>query len=163
VIFVVGVSFLLSLCLPKPPGNENGGALYEWHLDRFSGTPLRLSRSGAVVRRRTKSRHEKIVCKQLETDGFDSYLPTARQSRQWTEPEKADRFPALSGLGLCPHFRISFPEDPSSSEGWLEPGRLDCSPNPARAESGFWRKTGGSLGTRFFLKSPPGKSARNPG
>ena len=46
---------------------------------------------------RTKSRHEKIVCNQLETDGFDSYLPTVRKSRQWTDRKKLIDFPLFPG------------------------------------------------------------------
>jgi transcription antitermination factor NusG len=46
---------------------------------------------------RTKSRHEKIVCNQLETDGFDSYLPTVQQFRQWTDRRKLIDFPLFPG------------------------------------------------------------------
>src|ERR1700694_5226340 len=46
---------------------------------------------------RAKARHEKIVCNQLETDGFDSYLPTIQQFRQWTDRRKLIDFPLFPG------------------------------------------------------------------
>jgi transcription termination/antitermination protein NusG len=46
---------------------------------------------------RTKSRHEKIVSNQLETDGFDSYLPTVQQFRQWSDRRKLIDFPLFPG------------------------------------------------------------------
>jgi transcription antitermination factor NusG len=46
---------------------------------------------------RTKSRHEKVVCNQLEADGFDSYLPTVQQYRQWSDRRKLVDFPLFPG------------------------------------------------------------------
>jgi len=46
---------------------------------------------------RTKSRHEKVVCNQIEADGFESYLPTIQQSRQWSDRRKLIDFPLFPG------------------------------------------------------------------
>lgn len=46
---------------------------------------------------RTKSRHEKIVCSQIAADGFDAYLPTIQQSRQWSDRKKLIDFPLFPG------------------------------------------------------------------
>jgi transcription antitermination factor NusG len=46
---------------------------------------------------RTKSRHEKVVCKQLEADGLEFYLPTVQQSRQWSDRTKVIDCPLFPG------------------------------------------------------------------
>jgi transcription antitermination factor NusG len=46
---------------------------------------------------RTKSRHEKIVCNQIEADGFEAYLPTVQQFRQWSDRRKLIDFPLFPG------------------------------------------------------------------
>lgn len=46
---------------------------------------------------RTKSRHEKVVCKQLETEGLEIYLPIVQQSRQWSDRRKVIDTPIFPG------------------------------------------------------------------
>jgi len=46
---------------------------------------------------RTKSRHEKVVCKQLEADGLEVYLPSVQQSRQWSDRTKVIDSPLFPG------------------------------------------------------------------
>jgi transcription antitermination factor NusG len=46
---------------------------------------------------RTRSRHERVVCDQIDADGFESYLPTVQQSRQWTDRKKLIDFPLFPG------------------------------------------------------------------
>lgn len=55
---------------------------------------------------RTKSRHEKIVCKQLEMDGLEFYLPMIRQPRQWSDRKKLIDWPLFPGYVFVrlPHF-----------------------------------------------------------
>jgi transcription antitermination factor NusG len=55
---------------------------------------------------RTKSRHEKVVCKQLEADGLESYLPSVLQSRQWSDRTKMIDSPLFPGYVFLrvPHF-----------------------------------------------------------
>jgi transcription antitermination factor NusG len=55
---------------------------------------------------RTKSRHEKVVAKQLEMDGLEFYLPTTRQSRYWSDRRKITDFPLFPGYVFVrlPHF-----------------------------------------------------------
>ena len=55
---------------------------------------------------RTKSRHEKVVCKQLEADSLESYLPSVQQSRQWSDRTKVIDSPLFPGYVFVrvPHF-----------------------------------------------------------
>ena len=55
---------------------------------------------------RTKSRHEKIVAKQLEMDGLEFYLPMIQQSRQWSDRKKLIDLPLFPGYVFVrlPHF-----------------------------------------------------------
>ncbi len=55
---------------------------------------------------RTKSRHEKIVSKQLEMDGLEFYLPLIQQSRQWSDRKKLIDLPLFPGYVFVrlPHF-----------------------------------------------------------
>jgi transcription antitermination factor NusG len=46
---------------------------------------------------RTKSRHEKIVSRQLEMDDLEFYLPTIQQSRQWSDRTKLIDLPLFPG------------------------------------------------------------------
>jgi transcription termination/antitermination protein NusG len=46
---------------------------------------------------RTKSRHERTVCKQLEMDGLEFYLPTVQQARQWSDRTKVIEAPIFPG------------------------------------------------------------------
>jgi hypothetical protein len=116
-----------------------------------------------VVRRRTKFRHEKIVCNQLETDGFDSYLPTARQSRQWTDRKKLIDFPLLPGYVFVRISEfLSQKTQVLKKVGVSQVGSIVRQILRERSpDSG--EKLGGSLGNAFLPEEPPGKSARNPG
>ena len=55
---------------------------------------------------RTKSRHERVVCKQLEADGLEFYLPSVQQSRQWSDRTKLIDSPLFPGYVFVrvPHF-----------------------------------------------------------
>jgi transcription antitermination factor NusG len=46
---------------------------------------------------RTKSRHEKVVGRQLQMDGLEYYLPMIQQSRQWSDRTKLIDLPLFPG------------------------------------------------------------------
>jgi transcription antitermination factor NusG len=46
---------------------------------------------------RTKSRHERVVSKQLEMDQLEFFLPTVQQSRQWSDRTKLIDVPLFPG------------------------------------------------------------------
>jgi len=49
---------------------------------------------------RTRSRHEKLVAKQLETQGIESFLPVVTQSREWSDRRKQVEMPLFSGYAF---------------------------------------------------------------
>lgn len=46
---------------------------------------------------RTKSRHERVVAKQLEMDQLEFFLPTVHQLRQWSDRTKSIDMPLFPG------------------------------------------------------------------
>lgn len=58
---------------------------------------------------RTRSRHEKLVARQLEKQGIQSYLPVVTKINQWSDRRKQVEEPLFSGYTFV---RL----DPSSSE-----------------------------------------------
>jgi transcription antitermination factor NusG len=46
---------------------------------------------------RTRSRHEKLVARQLETQGIESFLPIVTQVRNWSDRRKQIELPLFSG------------------------------------------------------------------
>ena len=46
---------------------------------------------------RTKSRHERVVAKQLELDQLEFFLPTVQQLRQWSDRTKSIDMPLFPG------------------------------------------------------------------
>jgi hypothetical protein len=46
---------------------------------------------------RTRSRHEKLVARQLETQGIQSFLPVVTQTRTWSDRRKQVESPLFSG------------------------------------------------------------------
>lgn len=46
---------------------------------------------------RTRSRHEKLVARQLETQGIESFLPIITQTRSWSDRRKQVESPLFSG------------------------------------------------------------------
>jgi transcription termination/antitermination protein NusG len=46
---------------------------------------------------RTRPRHEKLVNKQLETNGIETYLPVSTQVRSWSDRRKVVDFPLFPG------------------------------------------------------------------
>lgn len=46
---------------------------------------------------RTKPRQEKVVQRQLETDGFEAYLPLQKECRQWSDRRKELEVPLFPG------------------------------------------------------------------
>lgn len=45
----------------------------------------------------TRSRHEKLVVRQLAGQGFATFLPVSQQTRQWSDRRKVVEFPLFSG------------------------------------------------------------------
>ena len=58
---------------------------------------------------RTRSRHEKLVARQLETQGIQSFLPLINKIHQWSDRRKEVQEPLFSGYAFV-HL------DPSSSD-----------------------------------------------
>lgn len=46
---------------------------------------------------RTRSRHEKLVARQLESQGIESFLPIVTQTRAWSDRRKQVETPLFSG------------------------------------------------------------------
>jgi transcription antitermination factor NusG len=46
---------------------------------------------------RTRSRHEKLVARQLESQGIESFLPLVTQLRNWSDRRKQVELPLFSG------------------------------------------------------------------
>src|SRR5271156_1884447 len=46
---------------------------------------------------RTRSRHEKLVARQLETQGIESFLPVVTQTHNWSDRRKQVEAPLFSG------------------------------------------------------------------
>jgi transcriptional antiterminator NusG len=46
---------------------------------------------------RTRSRHEKLVARQLESQGIESFLPVVTQTRNWSDRRKQVETPLFSG------------------------------------------------------------------
>lgn len=49
---------------------------------------------------RTRSRHEKLVAKQLENQGIESFLPVVTQLRTWSDRRKQVEAPLFSGYAF---------------------------------------------------------------
>jgi transcription termination/antitermination protein NusG len=49
---------------------------------------------------RTKSRQEKVVQRQLETDGFEVYLPLQKERRQWSDRRAEVEVPLFPGYAF---------------------------------------------------------------
>jgi transcriptional antiterminator NusG len=49
---------------------------------------------------RTRSRHEKLVAKQLENQGIESFLPVVIQVRNWSDRRKQIEAPLFSGYAF---------------------------------------------------------------
>ncbi len=49
---------------------------------------------------RTRSRHEKLVAKQLENQGIESFLPIVTQTRKWSDRSKQIETPLFSGYAF---------------------------------------------------------------
>jgi len=45
---------------------------------------------------RTRSRHEKLVAKQLQTQGIESFLPVVTQTHNWSDRRKQVEMPLFS-------------------------------------------------------------------
>lgn len=57
----------------------------------------------------TRSRHEKLVVRQLEGQGFVTFLPISRQMREWSDRRKLVEFPLFPGYAFVQ--MIYRPED----------------------------------------------------
>jgi transcriptional antiterminator NusG len=49
---------------------------------------------------RTRSRHEKLVARQLETQGIESFLPVVIQTHKWSDRSKRVEAPLFSGYAF---------------------------------------------------------------
>ena len=49
---------------------------------------------------RTRSRHEKLVARQLETQGIESFLPVVIQTHKWSDRSKQVETPLFSGYAF---------------------------------------------------------------
>src|SRR5260370_31585852 len=49
---------------------------------------------------RTRSRHEKLVARQLENQGIESFLPIVTQTRNWSDRRKQVETPLFSGYAF---------------------------------------------------------------
>lgn len=49
---------------------------------------------------RTRSRHEKLVARQLETQGIESFLPLLTQTHKWSDRSKQVETPLFSGYAF---------------------------------------------------------------
>jgi transcriptional antiterminator NusG len=49
---------------------------------------------------RTRSRHEKLVAKQLENQGIESFLPVVTQTHNWSDRRKQVEMPLFSGYAF---------------------------------------------------------------
>lgn len=49
---------------------------------------------------RTRSRHEKLVARQLENQGIESFLPVVTQTRNWSDRRKQIEMPLFSGYAF---------------------------------------------------------------
>lgn len=58
---------------------------------------------------RTRSRHEKLVARQLESQGIESFLPLVTQLRNWSDRRKQVETPLFSGYAFLR--MIHSPED----------------------------------------------------
>src|SRR5580704_638581 len=64
---------------------------------QFSPTPLAQPEPQPWYAIRTKSRHERVVAKQLELDQLEFFLPTVQQLRQWSDRTKSIDMPLFPG------------------------------------------------------------------
>ena len=58
---------------------------------------------------RTRSRHEKLVARQLETQGIESFLPVVIQTHKWSDRVKEVELPLFSGYNFV-RLVLSSPE-----------------------------------------------------
>jgi transcription termination/antitermination protein NusG len=49
---------------------------------------------------RTRSRHEKLVARQLENQGIESFLPVVSEVRKWSDRRRQIEFPLFSGYAF---------------------------------------------------------------
>jgi len=49
---------------------------------------------------RTRSRHEKLVARQLESQGIESFLPLLTQTHKWSDRSKQVETPLFSGYAF---------------------------------------------------------------
>ena len=49
---------------------------------------------------RTRSRHEKLVARQLESQGIESFLPIVAQTHKWSDRTKQVETPLFSGYAF---------------------------------------------------------------
>jgi transcription antitermination factor NusG len=50
---------------------------------------------------RTRSRHEKMVHEQLQTQGIETFLPLVKRIHKWSDRKKEVEVPLFSGYTIC--------------------------------------------------------------
>jgi len=73
------------------------GASVSYSTEGCCNTAMDQSRWYAV---RTRSRHEKLVARQLENQGIQSFLPVINKIRQWSDRRKEVQEPLFSGYAF---------------------------------------------------------------
>jgi transcription antitermination factor NusG len=76
----------------------NGGAGLTDHQPAIDGTELLTQPRWYAVR--TRSRHEKLVARQLENQGIESFLPVVTRVRSWSDRRKEVETPLFSGYAF---------------------------------------------------------------
>jgi transcriptional antiterminator NusG len=64
---------------------------------QFNAIPFAIPEPQPWYAIRTKSRHERVVSKQLETDQLEFFLPTVQQLRRWSDRTKSIDTPLFPG------------------------------------------------------------------
>lgn len=76
----------------------NGGAGLTENQPAIEGTGVLAQARWYAVR--TRSRHEKLVARQLENQGIESFLPVVTQVRSWSDRRKEVETPLFSGYAF---------------------------------------------------------------
>src|ERR1700685_2329281 len=77
--------------------NGETGQMADYQATVHSGALPDQARWYAV---RTRSRHEKLVARQLETQGIESFLPLLTQTHKWSDRTKQVETPLFSGYAF---------------------------------------------------------------
>jgi len=73
----------------------SGGQALHMSLGHVDAVPLLEIRQWYAIR--TRSRHEKMVAEQLQTQSIESFLPLVKRTRKWSDRKKEVELPLFSG------------------------------------------------------------------